>query len=125
MLRTEKEVLRGGERKASFCTPLRPGEKEKRRKDGGDRHKKETFVLSNTGDRDIYNILSVCSDSFLSLLHSSLQPPKGGIIPPQRSVIACTYMCVTLHFVTLFKSFYMHYIQYHTNSTATFAKIIP
>lgn len=65
MLRAEREVLTGGERKASFCMSLGPGEKEKsNRKDGGDGCKKETFVLLNMGDCDIY-ILNTFSGSFL------------------------------------------------------------
>lgn len=64
-----------------------------RRKDGGERQVKETFVLLNTGNCAIYNILNICFGSSQPLLHSSLQPPKG-IIVPRRSVIACTYIYV-------------------------------
>lgn len=122
VLRTEKEVLRAGNRNTSFCTALRPGN-EKRRKDGGERQEKKTFVLLNTGDCDIYNILNIYFGSFQYLVHSNLQFPKG-VLLPRRSVVAYTCLCVC-DFTSFFRSFYMHYILFHVNSTTTLAKIIP
>lgn len=58
------------------------------------RQEKETSVLLNTGDCDIYNILNICFGSLQSLLHSNLQSPKG-VVLPRRSVVACTCECVT------------------------------
>jgi len=127
MLRTEKEVLGGGERKASFCLPRRPGEKEKRRrKGGGDRHQKETFVMLNKGDclifvtTLIFVVALFCI--FLCLLHSTVQPVTE-IIPQKACNSLYLYVCVTLHLVSLSRSFCVHYVGYRTNSTATFAKI--
>lgn len=110
MLRTEKEVLRGGERKASFCTPLRPGEKEKRRKDGGDRYKKETFVLSNTGDRDIYNILNVFFWLFsVPFAQQPTTPKRGDHTPPKICNSLYLYVCDIALCNTLQKLLYVLY----------------
>lgn len=55
----------------------------RRRKDGGERQEKETFVLLNTGDCNIYNIINICFGSSQSLPHNNLQSPKGGSYYPE------------------------------------------
>lgn len=106
MLRTEKEVLTGRERTASFCRLPRPCEKEEKgRKDGGDRHKKQTFAMLNKSDSVVFATSLIFALSFfwvfLSFLHTTLQPLTE-IISLKRSVMACTYASV-LH-CTLYHS---------------------